>query len=343
MQTLGKLLNHFKEYGLKVLVFSHSVMMLDIIEDFVKVGCWNYIRLDGDTKTSHRQALCDQFNDPSKGVNLFLLSSRAGGQGLNLTAAYNVVIFDMDWNPAIDSQSQDRAYRIGQTEHVTVYRLVAKGTIEEVVYMKQLYKQEIAKSILDGDTGPKYFDDNINGTKSLFQFSETSIFDKIRGKSNEDDDSNDKSDNDSNSNIETSNTNEKSTKIGFQMVNAANVSDDIENMLNDSDDENDDKNNILSLLGLSKTQMHKHEDVLHGKKQYKQQQLPIIENNNNKQQQQQQQQQQPIKNTQRSSNEDTEFDWSFTSSPRIQNETKEYDEPVQPVKKISIYKPSYLK
>ena len=128
-------------------------MMLDIIEDFVKVGCWNYIRLDGKTDTSQRQALCNQFNDPSKGVNLFLLSSRAGGLGLNLTAAYNVVIFDMDWNPSIDAQSQDRAYRIGQKEHVNVYRLVAKGTIEEIVYMRQLYKQEIAKSILDGDIG----------------------------------------------------------------------------------------------------------------------------------------------------------------------------------------------
>jgi SNF2 family DNA or RNA helicase len=153
MQTLDKLLKHFKQYGLKVLVFSHSVMMLDIIEDFVKVGCWNYIRLDGKTDTSQRQALCNQFNDPSKGVNLFLLSSRAGGLGLNLTAAYNVVIFDMDWNPSIDAQSQDRAYRIGQKEHVNVYRLVAKGTIEEIVYMRQLYKQEIAKSILDGDIG----------------------------------------------------------------------------------------------------------------------------------------------------------------------------------------------
>ena len=95
----------------------------------------------------------DRFNDPTKGVNLFLLSSRAGGLGLNLTAAYNVVIFDMDWNPSIDAQSQDRAYRIGQKEHVNVYRLVAKGTIEEVVYMRQLYKQEIAKSIIDADIG----------------------------------------------------------------------------------------------------------------------------------------------------------------------------------------------
>jgi superfamily II DNA or RNA helicase len=140
MLTLQSLLQLFGDRGEKTLVFSLSTRMLDIIEEFVMIKGWRYVRLDGDTPQDRRQPLIDDFNsDPS--ITLFLLSSRAGGLGINLTSASNVVIFDMAWNPTTDQQAQDRSYRVGQKKKVQVLRLVAKGTIEELVLMRQQYKE----------------------------------------------------------------------------------------------------------------------------------------------------------------------------------------------------------
>lgn len=133
MITLKQLLGIFCEKRReKVLVFSQWTRMLDIIEAYVKCkGSWSYRRLDGDTAQKDRQRLVDEFNNNAS-IMLFLLSTKAGGLGLNLKAASKVIVFDMNWNPTSDQQAQDRSYRYGQTERVTVYRLVAKGTIEEV-------------------------------------------------------------------------------------------------------------------------------------------------------------------------------------------------------------------
>ncbi|CAL8464574.1 g4109 [Coccomyxa elongata] len=110
----------------KVLVFSHSVKMLNIIEQLIVRAGYHYARLDGSTKREERQALCDSFNQ-SPSIFLFLISTTAGGLGLNLTAANKVVIIDPSWNPAHDLQAQDRAFRIGQHRDVSVYRLIAAG------------------------------------------------------------------------------------------------------------------------------------------------------------------------------------------------------------------------
>jgi SNF2 family DNA or RNA helicase len=131
MKTLQDMLDVFVKDGQKTLVFSLSTQVLDMIEALVRSRGWTSLRLDGQTPSHRRQQLVDEFNDKSH-ISVFLISSRAGGLGLNLCTATKVIIFDVDWNPVVDMQSQDRAYRIGQKEHLVVYRLVSKGTIEEV-------------------------------------------------------------------------------------------------------------------------------------------------------------------------------------------------------------------
>jgi len=109
---------------------------------------YNFVRLDGGTSQAQRQPLVDKFNQEPN-VFLFLISTTAGGLGLNLTAANKVVVFDPSWNPAHDLQAQDRAFRLGQKRHVAVYRLIALGTLEENVYERQVYKQQ---QVSEGDT-----------------------------------------------------------------------------------------------------------------------------------------------------------------------------------------------
>ncbi|KHG07610.1 Lymphoid-specific helicase [Gossypium arboreum] len=128
-QALAKLLPSLKRSGHRVLIFSQWTSMLDILE-------WT---LD----VTDRQTIVDDFNNDTS-IFVCLLSTRAGGQGLNLTGADTVIIHDMDFNPQIDRQAEDRCHRIGQIRPVTIYRLVTKGTVDENVY-------EIAKSKLTLD------------------------------------------------------------------------------------------------------------------------------------------------------------------------------------------------
>lgn len=102
--------------------------------------------------------MVNDFNSPDSITTVFLISTRAGGVGLNLQSATNVVIFDPSWNPAHDCQAQDRAYRIGQTKDVQVYRLITLGTIEEMIYVRQIYKQQLSDTTLKGGNAPRYFE-----------------------------------------------------------------------------------------------------------------------------------------------------------------------------------------
>ena len=139
LELLGALRE--EEEPAKVLLFSYSTALLDILEPFVQSLAHNYLRLDGKTRPEARQDLVDQFNsDPD--VFLFLISTKAGGVGLNITGANVVIVFDPNWNPSHDLQAQDRAYRIGQTRDVRVYRLITAGSIEENIYLRQIYKQQ---------------------------------------------------------------------------------------------------------------------------------------------------------------------------------------------------------
>ena len=129
----------------KVLVFSQFTQMLDILANELKKLKINYNYLSG--KTKDRQSLVNSFNkDPN--IQVFLISLKAGGTGLNLTAADNVIIFDPWWNPSVENQAVDRAHRIGQKNSVNVYRLITKGTIEEKIIELQNKKNLLFNSIV---------------------------------------------------------------------------------------------------------------------------------------------------------------------------------------------------
>jgi len=136
------------------------------------------LRLDGGTPPGQRQRLVDEFNGSStRGV--FLISTRAGGVGLNLTSASVVVIFDPDWNPFSDLQAQDRSFRIGQTRVVEVYRLLGAGTIEEQVYVRQVWKQQLASTAIDGTRSARRLDGARLGLAALLELHEASMLPEL--------------------------------------------------------------------------------------------------------------------------------------------------------------------
>lgn len=147
-EQLDILLKRIKESDQKCLVFSQFTMMLDIMEEYMQIRGHPYLRLDGQTKVSDRIDLIDEFNDDDD-VFVFLLSTKAGGLGINLTAANVVIIHDIDFNPYNDKQAEDRSHRMGQTKDVMVYRLIAKDTIEEGMLQIATEKLQLGQNISD--------------------------------------------------------------------------------------------------------------------------------------------------------------------------------------------------
>lgn len=155
-KILKKLLTFWHSNGDKVLVFSHSVKLLKMLQMLFKHTAYNVSYLDGSMSYEDRAHTVADFNsDPSEFV--FLISTKAGGVGLNITSANKVVVVDPNWNPAYDLQAQDRAYRIGQARDVEVFRLVSAGTIEEIVYARQIYKQQQMNIGYTASTERRYF------------------------------------------------------------------------------------------------------------------------------------------------------------------------------------------
>lgn len=153
LRVLDRLLTKLKQGGHKVLIFSQMTEMLSILEDYMLSKGWGYCRLDGSTHLEDRQASIDAFNsDPASNKDLFvyMLSTRAGGLGINLTAADTCILFDSDWNPHADSQAQDRCHRIGQTKPVVVYRMLAKGSVEIDMMEKQISKKKLERMTMHG-------------------------------------------------------------------------------------------------------------------------------------------------------------------------------------------------
>lgn len=122
--------------------------MLDILEKFLNIHGYTYVRLDGSTKIEMRQAIVDKFNNDSK-VFCFISSTRSGGIGLNLTGADSIIFYDTDWNPAMDKQAQDRCHRIGQTREVNIYRFITNKTIEENIFKKSIQKRELSHIVME--------------------------------------------------------------------------------------------------------------------------------------------------------------------------------------------------
>ena len=140
MVLLDKLLPKLKERGSRVLIFSQMTRLLDILEDYCLYRGYKYSRIDGNTSGEDREMMIDTYNAPGSEKFIFLLSTRAGGLGINLVTADTVVLYDSDWNPQMDLQAMDRAHRIGQTREVSVFRLCTDGTIEEKV-IEKAYKK----------------------------------------------------------------------------------------------------------------------------------------------------------------------------------------------------------
>jgi len=153
MKVLSTLLKKINAEGGRVLVFSAYTTTLDLIECYAATTGYSFLRMDGSTATQKRKELADKFKKEDD-IFMFLLSTKAMGLGLNLTSASWVIIFDVEWNPSYDAQAQDRAYRIGQSNNVKVFRLVARGTIEELRYLRQVYKTQLkTETIVDVEAG----------------------------------------------------------------------------------------------------------------------------------------------------------------------------------------------
>uniref|UniRef100_A0A8C4LXI6 Proliferation-associated SNF2-like protein n=1 Tax=Equus asinus asinus TaxID=83772 RepID=A0A8C4LXI6_EQUAS len=152
---LDRMLPELKTRGHKVLLFSQMTRMLDILMDYCHFRDFNFSRLDGSMSYSEREKNMHNFNtDPD--VFIFLVSTRAGGLGINLTAADTVIIYDSDWNPQSDLQAQDRCHRIGQTKPVVVYRLVTANTIDQKIVERAAAKRKLEKKI-----GNRYYDKDL--------------------------------------------------------------------------------------------------------------------------------------------------------------------------------------
>ncbi|KAM7270265.1 hypothetical protein ACFE04_029479 [Oxalis oulophora] len=157
LQQLAILLRRLKSEGHRALIFTQMTKMLDILEVFINLYGYTYMRLDGSTQPEERQTLMQRFNTNPK-YFLFILSTRSGGVGINLVGADTVIFYDSDWNPAMDQQAQDRCHRIGQTREVHIYRLISESTIEENILKKAKQKRALDDLVIQsGSYNTEFF------------------------------------------------------------------------------------------------------------------------------------------------------------------------------------------
>ena len=157
LQRLDTLLRTLQAGGHRALIFTQMTKVLDILEQFLNIHGHRYLRLDGATKIEQRQVLTERFNRDDR-ILAFILSSRSGGIGINLTGADTVIFYDLDWNPAMDKQCQDRCHRIGQTRDVHIYRLVSEYTIEANILRKANQKRMLDDVVIqEGEFTTDYF------------------------------------------------------------------------------------------------------------------------------------------------------------------------------------------
>ncbi|CCG25940.1 Swr1 protein [Candida orthopsilosis Co 90-125] len=147
LQKLAQLLRTLTAEGHRALIFTQMTKVLDILEQFLNIHGYRYMRLDGATKIEDRQLLTEKFNRDPK-IPVFILSTRSGGLGINLTGADTVIFYDSDWNPAMDKQCQDRCHRIGQVRDVHIYRFVSESTIESNIIKKANQKRQLDNVVI---------------------------------------------------------------------------------------------------------------------------------------------------------------------------------------------------
>eukprot|EP00803_Ostreobium_quekettii_P003791 evm.model.scf_714EXC.7 EVM.evm.TU.scf_714EXC.7 scf_714EXC:47239-61229(-) len=173
LDLLDKMVHRLKEQGHRILIYSQFTMMLDLLEEWVSARKYGHLRIDGAVSGTERQARIDKFNNEQEKYCVFLLSTRAGGLGINLATADTVIIYDSDWNPHNDIQAQSRAHRLGQQKGVMIYRLVTRATIEERMMQqskkKLLLEHLVVRKMNRGDLKQEELDDILRyGAKELF-------------------------------------------------------------------------------------------------------------------------------------------------------------------------------
>ena len=146
LKYLDDLLCKLQKEGHRVLLYSGMKRMLDVLENLLRLRYMKFVRLDGSVNVAERSQLVSAFQEDTS-IFAFLLTTRAGGVGINLTAADTVIFYDSDWNPTIDAQAMDRAHRIGQQRPVSVYRFVCSGTVEAKVYQRAYEKSTIQRLV----------------------------------------------------------------------------------------------------------------------------------------------------------------------------------------------------
>ncbi|XP_008811751.2 chromatin-remodeling ATPase INO80-like [Phoenix dactylifera] len=149
LQTLDILLKRLRAENHRVLLFAQMTKMLNILEDYMNYRKYKYFRLDGSSGIMDRRDMVRDFQRRND-IFVFLLSTRAGGLGINLTAADTVIFYESDWNPTLDLQAMDRAHRLGQTKEVTVYRLICKETVEEKILQRASQKNTVQQLVMTG-------------------------------------------------------------------------------------------------------------------------------------------------------------------------------------------------
>ncbi|XP_061144177.1 DNA repair and recombination protein RAD54B [Syngnathus typhle] len=157
----------------RVVIVSNYTRTLDMLQKLCVRMSYTFCRLDGQTPTNQRQRLVDGFNSPYSSTFLFLLSSKAGGVGLNLVGASHLVLYDLDWNPANDIQAMARVWRDGQKKTVHTYRLLTAGTIEERIFQRQVSKQGLSGTVVDLGKGSEHASFSASELRDLFSLTDT--------------------------------------------------------------------------------------------------------------------------------------------------------------------------
>lgn len=137
----------------RVVLVSNYTQTLDLLGEVCTTASYPFLRIDGSTEPKKRTAMVEQFNSPHRDTFVLLLSARAGGIGLNLIGGNRLILFDPDWNPAVDRQAMARVWREGQRKPVFIYRLLSTGTIDEKIYQRQMSKEALGNAILRDEDG----------------------------------------------------------------------------------------------------------------------------------------------------------------------------------------------
>ena len=190
LKVLDQLLKNLKANGSRVLIFSQMSRLLDILEDYCFFRGYEYCRIDGSTDHEERIKAIDEYNAPDSTKFIFLLTTRAGGLGINLTSADVVILYDSDWNPQADLQAMDRAHRIGQKKQVKVFRLVTDNSVEEKILERATQKLRLDQLVIQANKSSimKKRKENPNEAKvallSMIQHGAADVFKEASSKTN---------------------------------------------------------------------------------------------------------------------------------------------------------------